>query len=150
MRAISVLFAISIAFLVIKTVQVAGRIDRPPAPPAAVAVDQQLDSSVAALNAEFQRQWKLSGVKIAERADELSILRRLSLSLFGTVPSLEDIRRFEADQQPHRIDRWVTGMLQDPRYSDYFAERLARSLVGVEGGPFIIFRRDRLTAWLAE
>ena len=150
MRAISVLFAISIAFLVIKTVQVAGRIDRPPAPPAAVAVDQQLDSSVAALNAEFQRQWKLSGVKIAERADDLSILRRLSLSLFGTVPSLEDIRRFEADQQPHRIDRWVTGMLQDPRYSDYFAERLARSLVGVEGGPFIIFRRDRLTAWLAE
>lgn len=150
MRAISVLFAISIAFLVIKTVQVAGRIDRPPAPLAAVAVDQQLDSSVAALNAEFQRQWKLSGVKIAERADDLSILRRLSLSLFGTVPSLEDIRRFEADQQPHRIDRWVTGMLQDPRYSDYFAERLARSLVGVEGGPFIIFRRDRLTAWLAE
>ncbi|RLS40192.1 MAG: DUF1549 domain-containing protein [Planctomycetota bacterium] len=150
MRAISVLFAISVAFLVIKTVQVAGRIDRPPAPPAAVAVDQQLDSSVAALNAEFQRQWKLSGVKIAERADDLSILRRLSLSLFGTVPSLEDIRRFEADQQPHRIDRWVTGMLQDPRYSDYFAERLARSLVGVEGGPFIIFRRDRLTAWLAE
>lgn len=150
MRAISVLFAISVAFLVIKTVQVAGRIDRPPAPLAAVAVDQQLDSSVAALNAEFQRQWKLSGVKIAERADDLSILRRLSLSLFGTVPSLEDIRRFEADQQPHRIDRWVTGMLQDPRYSDYFAERLARSLVGVEGGPFIIFRRDRLTAWLAE
>ena len=150
MRAISVLFAISVAFLVIKTVQVAGRIDRPPAPPADVAVDQQLDSSVAALNAEFQRQWKLSGVKIAERADDLSILRRLSLSLFGTVPSLEDIRRFEADQQPHRIDRWVTGMLQDPRYSDYFAERLARSLVGVEGGPFIIFRRDRLTAWLAE
>jgi hypothetical protein len=150
MRAISVLFAISVAFLVIKTVQVAGRIDRPPAPPAAVAVDQQLDSSVAALNAEFQRQWKLSGVKIAERADDLSILRRLSLSLFGTVPSLEDIRRFEADQQPHRKYRWVTGMLQDPRYSDYFAERLARSLVGVEGGPFIIFRRDRLTAWLAE
>ena len=115
MRAISVLFAISVAFLVIKTVQVAGRIDRPPAPPAAVAVDQQLDSSVAALNAEFQRQWKLSGVKIAERADDLSILRRLSLSLFGTVPSLEDIRRFEADQQPHRarahVDNAQHGVL---------------------------------------
>jgi hypothetical protein len=41
-------------------------------------------------------------------------------------------------------------MLKDSRYSDYFAERLARSLVGVEGGPFIIFRRDRMTAWLAD
>jgi hypothetical protein len=49
-----------------------------------------------------------------------------------------------------RIDRWVVDMLKDSRYSDYFAERLARSLVGVEGGPFIIFRRDRMTAWLAE
>jgi len=150
MRATAVLFALSVAFLVIKVVQVAGRIDRPAAPPAAVAPDQQLDSAVASLNAEFRRQWQSSGVKIAERADDLAILRRLSLSLFGTVPSLEDIRRFEADHQPGRIDRWLTGMLQDSRYSDYFAERLARSLVGVEGGPFIIFRRDRLTSWLAE
>jgi hypothetical protein len=57
---------------------------------------------------------------------------------------------FEADEQPDRIDRWVVDMLKDSRFSDYFAERLARSLVGVEGGPFIIFRRDRMTAWLAD
>lgn len=150
MRTIAVLFAVSVAFLVIKVVQVAGRIDSPPTAPAIVDADQQLDSAVGSLNAEFRRQWQSSELKTTDRADDLSILRRLSLSLFGTVPSLEDIRRFEEDRQPDRIDRWVTNMLQDSRYSDYFAERLARSLVGVEGGPFIIFRRDRLTAWLAE
>lgn len=150
MRLIAVVFSVSVAFLVLKVVQVAGRVDKRPALPAAVAVDDQLTPAVTRLNAEFQKQWQAEGVEAAGRADDLSVLRRLSLALFGTLPSLEDIRRFEADDKPDRIDRWVLGMLKDSRYSDYFAERLARSLVGVEGGPFIIYRRDRLTAWLAE
>jgi len=150
MRLIAVVFSVSVAFLVLKVVQVAGRVDKRPALPAAVAADDQLTPAVTRLNAEFQKRWQAEGVEAAGRADDLSILRRLSLALFGTLPSLEDIRRFEADDKPDRIDRWVLGMLKDSRYSDYFAERLARSLVGVEGGPFIIYRRDRLTAWLAD
>ncbi len=150
MRGAVFLFAVLIVALVLKVVQVAGRVETRPPVPAAIAGDQRLDSAVAKLNREFQRQWELEGVKIAEPADELTVLRRLSLALFGTVPSLEDIRTFEADDQADRIDRWVVQMLKDSRYSNYFAERLARSLVGVEGGPFIIYRRDRLAAWLAE
>lgn len=150
MRAIVVIFAICVAFLVLKVVEVAGRIDHRPALPIAVAPDQELGPAVERLNAEFRKQWDAEAVHPAAFADDLTVLRRLSLALFGTVPSLEDIRRFEADEQPERIDRWVVDMLKDSRYSDYFAERLARSLVGVEGGPFIIFRRDRMTAWLAE
>jgi len=150
MRLIAVVFSVSVAFLVLKVVQVAGRVDKRPALPAAVAADDQLTPAVTRLNAEFQKRWQAEGVEAAGRADDLSVLRRLSLGLFGTLPSLEDIRRFEADDKPDRIDRWVLGMLKDSRYSDYFAERLARSLVGVEGGPFIIYRRDRLTAWLAD
>lgn len=150
MRAVSVLFALSVAFLVFKVVDVAGRVDHRPALPDAVAAEEKLDAAVSRLNAEFQRKWQAEGVEVAARADDLAILRRLSLALFGTVPSLEDIRRFEADQDADKIDRWVTGMMKDSRFRDYFAERLARSLVGVEGGPFIIYRRDRLAAWLAE
>ena len=150
MRAIVVIFAICVAFLVLKVVEVAGRIDHRPALPIAVAPDQELGSAVERLNTEFRKQWDAEAVHPAAFADDLTVLRRLSLALFGTVPSLEDIRRFEIDEQPDRFDRWVVGMLKDSRYSDYFAERLARSLVGVEGGPFIIFRRDRMTAWLAE
>lgn len=150
MRAIVIIFAISVAFLVLKVVQVAGRIDYRPALPVAVAPEQELSTAVERLNAEFHKQWEAENVHPTVFADDLTVLRRLSLALFGAVPSLEDIRRFEADKQPDRIDRWVVDMLKDSRYSDYFAERLARSLVGVEGGPFIIFRRDRMTAWLAD
>ena len=149
MRGAVCLFAVLIVALVLKVVQVAGRVETRAPVPAAVVTDQRLDSAVDKLNREFQRQWELEGVRVAEPADQLTVLRRLSLALFGTVSSLEDIRSFETDDQPDRIDRWVVAMLKDSRYTNYFAELLARSLVGVEGGPFIIYRRDRLAAWLA-
>ncbi len=50
----------------------------------------------------------------------------------------------------NRISRWTLKYLDDPRFADYFAERLARSLVGTEQGPFIVYRRDQLTSWLAK
>ncbi|MFK7819163.1 MAG: DUF1549 domain-containing protein, partial [Planctomycetaceae bacterium] len=78
------------------------------------------------------------------------ILRRLSLTLHGTVPSLEEIRQFEADTNPDKIERWTERMLSDERFGPYFAERLARTMVGVEQGPFLIYRRDRFVDWLGD
>ena len=150
MRAVVILFAMLIAGLVMKAVEVAGRVEDLSGTPAEVVPEQQLDAAVTRLNEQFHQQWQSENVQIVNTVDDLAVFRRLALAMYGTVPSLEDIRAFEADQQPNKIDRWVVTMLKDSRFSDYFAERLARSLVGVEGGPFIIFRRDRLTAWLAE
>ena len=45
---------------------------------------------------------------------------------------------------------WIDHVLADSRFSDYFAERLARSYVGTEDGPFIFYRRRRFVTWLAE
>lgn len=150
MRAVVIIFALLIAGLVIKAVEVAGRVENLTGTPGEVAPEQQLDAAAKRLNEQFHAQWQSESVQVVNTVDDLAVFRRLSLAMFGTVPSLEDIRAFEADQQPNKIDRWVVTMLQDSRFSGYFAERLARSLVGVEDGPFIVFRRDRLTAWLAE
>ena len=150
MRAVVLLFALMIACLIAKTVQVAGRVEMLSGAPSEVMADQRLNSAVTRLNQQFLKEWHDESVQIASQTDDLTVFRRLSLALFGTVPSLEDIRAFEGDSRPDRIDRWVTKMLQDSRYSDYFSERLARSLVGVEAGPFIVFRRDRLKSWLAD
>lgn len=149
MRAAVILFALGVGILVLTVIKVAGRLDHHSAAPPGVVAEQQIDQAVTRLNDWFHQHWQFEAVQVAESADDLTVLRRLSFSLFGTVPSLEDIRTFEADDRPDKIDRWVVRMLQDSRYADYFAERLARSLVGVEGGPFIIFRRDRMTAWLS-
>jgi hypothetical protein len=39
--------------------------------------------------------------------------------------------------------------LADRRSSDYLAERFARAMVGVEDGPFVVYRRNRFVTWLS-
>lgn len=97
----------------------------------------------------FAEAWQQAGIAPAPLADELTVLRRASLALHGTVPSLEEIRTYEADERPDRLRLRVRAMLADSRFADYFAERLARPWVGVSRDPFIIYRRDRFTRWLA-
>ncbi len=108
------------------------------------------DATIRALDDWFEARWADTRIDPPQPADELQILRRLSLSLVGSVPSLQEIREFEADGAPRRLDRWVERLLQDERFGTYFGERLARSIVGVETGPFLIYRRDRFVDWLAE
>ncbi|TXT22063.1 MAG: hypothetical protein FD138_3778, partial [Planctomycetota bacterium] len=109
-----------------------------------------LDESVQKVNRYFAHRWAEQSLEPVKKADELTVLRRITLALMGTVPSLEEIRAFEQDSGPDRLQRWTARYLHDPRYADYFAERLARSFVGVEGGQFLVYRRDRFLRWLSE
>ncbi len=108
-----------------------------------------LDDSVQKVNTFFARRWASEDLQPVKTAGELSVLRRIALALMGTVPSLEEIRAFEQDSGPDRLQRWTARYLHDQRYFDYFAERLARGFVGVEGGQFIVYRRDRFLNWLS-
>ncbi len=108
------------------------------------------DSVVTKLDRLMADKWNEAGIEPARAADELTLLRRLSLVLHGTVPSLEELRLFEADTQPQRIERWTEKLLADRRFADYFARRLARVFVGADEGQFILFRRDRFWAWLGQ
>lgn len=109
-----------------------------------------LDESVQKVNRYFAHRWAEQSLEPVKKADELTVLRRITLALMGTVPSLEEIRAFEQDSGPDRLQRWTARYLHDSRYADYFAERLARSFVGVEGGQFLVYRRDRFLRWLSE
>ncbi len=102
------------------------------------------------VNAYFESQWRDFGISVANKADDLTVLRRLSLALHGSIPSLEDIREFEGDLRPGRIERWTNRLLDDPRFGAYFAGRFSRILAGVENQTLIIYRQDRFEQWLAE
>jgi hypothetical protein len=77
-------------------------------------------------------------------------MRRLSLALLGSIPALEEIRRFESRPAGTRVDAWLDELLHDRRTADYLAERFARAYVGTEDGPFVLFRRRRFTTWLSD
>src|SRR5690349_2057216 len=77
----------------------------PPETPGRVSVEA--DPIVVKVDQLFAKRWADNKIAPANPADDLTILRRLSQVLHGTVPSLEEIRVFEADAQPKRIERWV-------------------------------------------
>ena len=115
--------------------------DQPPA---------ELRATVDRLNAAFADRRSAAAGPPAEQADDLTIARRLSLALAGTIPSVEEIRWFESLPAERRLNDWLGALLTDRRHHDYLAERLARAYVGVQDGPFIVYRRRRFVAWLAD
>ena len=128
-----------------------------PAPlPSSIPDVDDFGSIVDTVNQELLLRRESAGLGELQQASDLTVLRRLSLSLHGTIPSLEEIRQFEKVQQtssqskPDLMTRWTERLLTDSRFSDYFAERMARSLVGTDGGQFVVYRRDRFVDWLAE
>ena len=102
------------------------------------------------VDAAFEKSWLEANVAPAEPASDLAVARRLSLALTGTIPSLEEIRHLESLAPAERLDSWLAELLSDRRYADFVAERWARAFVGVEDGPFLLFRRRRFVSWLAD
>lgn len=115
-----------------------------------LACDPAFQHVVRQIDESFREIWTQRGLSPAARADDLTIARRLSLALTGTIPSLEEIRHFENHPPTHRIAGWTNYLLHDRRYADYFAERLARAFVGTEDGPLIAYRKRRYLAWLSD
>lgn len=110
-----------------------------------------LADEIAAVNASFALAQTTAGVAPVAESDALTLARRLSLALTGAPPSLEEIRRLEslpAGADP--VQAWLDHLFADRRYADYLAERFGRAFVGVETGPFLVYRRRRLVTWLGD
>lgn len=109
-----------------------------------------LVSVVDSIDSAFEEQWSDLEIEVAPVADDLLVARRLSLGLTGTIPSVQELKTFESKPEDQRISWWVSRLLEDKRTHDYLAERLARAWVGVEGGPFLLYRRRRFVSWISK
>ena len=137
------------AGLVANTLLRRERVEQPPTKRICIG-DRRRSSDTRRAQRRIQQSWQDKGLEPAPRADDLTIARRLSLALVGTVPSLEEIRALEAVPVEDRIDWWTSHLLEDRRFADYWAERLARIYVGNEQGHIVLFRRRRFTMWLGD
>lgn len=118
--------------------------------PPETSQEDSFQQTVSLLNQSFRKTWNSEGIQPALEADSLAVIRRLSLGLMGTVPSLEEIRQIESLPVSQRVSWWVDHILHDRRYAEFVAERMARAYVGTENGPFIFFRRRKFVLWLAD
>lgn len=109
-----------------------------------------LRSTLSRLNTDMVEQAIAAQLSMAPAAANLTVARRLSLALIGSGLSLEEIRALELVPEAEQLDWWTEYLLADERWSHYFAERFVRAWVGTQDGPFLLFRRRKLNAWLAE
>src|SRR5688572_6363373 len=104
----------------------------------ATLIDRQIDARL-----------RSEGVRAAEWADDAQFVRRIHLDLHGTVPALEQTRRFLADAGPDKRARLVDSLLADARYGQYLADIWQGYLMS----PFAddqTNRAERFRDWLAE
>ena len=109
-----------------------------------------LASAIKLLDHRWEQSLLEQGLQAAERADWLTVCRRMSLALVGNGLSLEEIRQLEQLPESERRQTHLQNLLNDPRFHHYWAERWTRYLVGTDGGQFIVYRRRRFRVWLAE
>lgn len=103
------------------------------------------------IDATLDAAWAREDVKPTSPATDLELLRRMTLDLLGTVPSLEELRAFEAEPETGRQERLVARLMADPRFQSAFAERLARITVGPgKKQDDLFYRRRRYTEWLRD
>lgn len=119
--------------------------------PAISKQDQEsVQGTVSAVDAAFAVDWETRDLKPFGRADTLTIARRLSLALTGSIPSLQEIRTIEAQPGDEAVSGWMDHLLNDRRTANYLAERLTRVYTGTEVGQLLTYRRARLVDWLSD
>ncbi len=124
---------------------------RPAVPMHSLVKAPSSDDVVAAagqVNALLEAAWTDYSIEPAERADDLQVFRRLALALVGTAPSLEEIREFEADSSPDRLQQWTARLIDDTRFVEYFAARLTDIYVDPVNEDLEPHQRERFTRWL--
>lgn len=65
-----------------------------------------------------------AGTPLSLESDDNEFLRRIHLDLVGSIPSLEETRRFMADTSPSKRTTLIDRLLQDPRFPTRIAESL--------------------------
>lgn len=74
--------------------------------------------------------WEKQGVKPSAPADDATFLRRLSLDLWGILPTPEQIDAFSKDNAADKRLRQIDRMLEDPRFAERFAVVWTDVLIG--------------------
>ena len=58
------------------------------------------------------------GLKPSPQADQVTLLRRLSLDLIGLPPTIDEINAFLADKSPDAYEKQVDRLLASPHYGE--------------------------------
>jgi len=73
------------------------------------------------IDGPIEEKLRLLGVPPSELSTDGEFLRRAWLDICGTLPPLEEVRRFLSDPEPEKRDRLIDRLLDRPEYASFFA-----------------------------
>ncbi len=77
------------------------------------------------IDAAALSQWKALGIVPSGPCTDAEFIRRVSLDVTGSLPSVEETRAFLADVSPEKRARLVDRLLERPEYASFFAVKWA-------------------------
>jgi hypothetical protein len=126
------------------------------APTAAVAEANRLTGVTAeAIDLTIEKSIAQAGLKPAAQTDDAEFLRRLSLDVRGTIPSVEEVIAFLGDKSADKRSKIITAYLNDPlrgsAWANYWDKLLVGSLTETIGNPMQATRlKSGWKEWVAE
>ncbi len=97
----------------------------PPSGPAGLSGRKLVDHHVRA-------KWSEKELSPSSRSEDAEFLRRVSLDLVGSIPSLEDAKAFLESGASDKREKLVDSLLASEKYAEHWATTWAGSLVGHE------------------
>jgi hypothetical protein len=79
---------------------------------------EDIQRSAQAVDADFEKAWDQQQIQPVAKTDDLTLMRRLSLALTGSIPSLQELRMLESQQRADVPQWWLSHLLSDRRPSD--------------------------------
>ncbi len=122
---------------------------------AGTAVEVEIPQ-VKLINAAMEQQWTEMGLAPAPVEDDLKWCRRVHLDLIGRNPAYDELLEFTRDRDSHKREKLVDRLLNDPRYTEEFAEHWgtiwSNVLIGRSGGNDrrSLTNREGLTKYLRD
>ena len=69
--------------------------------------------------------WSRLGIEPSPEVDDATLIRRLTLGICGSLPTVKEVRGFVADRRPDKRQRLVNRLLDRPEYASFFAMKWA-------------------------
>jgi len=73
----------------------------------------------------IRAQWRRLGILPSGPADDATFVRRVTLDIYGTLPTPDEVRAYVADPHNDKRVRLIERLLQRPEHASYFALKWA-------------------------
>ena len=81
------------------------------------------------------KKLKTVGMPASEICDDSTFIRRACIDIAGRLPTAEETRKFLADKDPAKREKWIDVLLDGTDYADFFANKWSALLRNKRGAP---------------